>query len=296
MTSAVLAFDFGGSKVAIAVFTAAGNIEEQHRVEIAADDDANAVLARVGAIASVVGDRHHDARVGAVTPGVVLGDRIRLAPNVRGWDRLALADELGAYLGGRAVHVANDVKAAAAAELRWGALAHVDGPGLYVNLGTGVAVAVVVHGRVLTGANGAAGEIGYNEARCDRRQNEALLEHLVGARAIVERARKDGFEMTNASQVLRAIHEPRLVRIVDDTFDELGLHLRAAMHLLDPSHVVIGGGLVGSSDVVLPALTKRLVSRTGPSPKILAAHFGPVASLHGARLVALDPLRWDGQR
>ena len=54
----------------------------------------------------------------------------------------------------------NDVNAAAAAELRWGALRGVD-IGLYVNLGTGLAAALVVGGRVVPGAHGAAGEIGY---------------------------------------------------------------------------------------------------------------------------------------
>ena len=57
--------------------------------------------------------------------------------------------------------MATDVKAAALAEARWGALAGAD-PGVYLNLGTGLAAAIVIGGVVLSGANGAAGEIGYN--------------------------------------------------------------------------------------------------------------------------------------
>ena len=53
------------------------------------------------------------------------------------------------------------MKAAAAAELRWGALAGCD-PGIYLNLGTGLAAAIVAGGTVISGAHGASGEIGYN--------------------------------------------------------------------------------------------------------------------------------------
>src|SRR2546423_316222 len=51
--------------------------------------------------------------------------------------------------------------AAAAAEVRHGALAGHD-PALYLNLGTGLAAALVVGGRVVNGRHGAAGEIAYN--------------------------------------------------------------------------------------------------------------------------------------
>jgi predicted NBD/HSP70 family sugar kinase len=54
------------------------------------------------------------------------------------------------------VAVGNDVKAAGLAEFRWGALAGAD-PALFGSLGTGVAAAVLVGGRVLVGAHGAAG-------------------------------------------------------------------------------------------------------------------------------------------
>jgi glucokinase len=58
------------------------------------------------------------------------------------------------------VRIANDVQAAGLAEARWGALQDAD-PAIYLNLGTGLAAAILVGGRRLGGAHGAAGEIGY---------------------------------------------------------------------------------------------------------------------------------------
>ena len=57
--------------------------------------------------------------------------------------------------------MATDAKAAAQAEVRWGSLAGFD-PAIYLNLGTGLAAAIVAGGQVLAGSQGAAGEIGYS--------------------------------------------------------------------------------------------------------------------------------------
>ena len=83
--------------------------------------------------------------------------------------------------------MATDAKAAAQAEVRWGVLAGRD-PAVYLNLGTGLAAAVVIGGQVVNGVNGAAGEIGYNlrsvadvGLALDRRP---LLEHMVSGQAL----------------------------------------------------------------------------------------------------------------
>ena len=86
---------------------------------------------------------------------------MELAPAIDGWESLALGRELRAAFEGAEVRMATDAKAAATAEVRWGALNGCD-PGVYLNLGTGLAAAIVIGGQVVSGGNGAAGEIGYN--------------------------------------------------------------------------------------------------------------------------------------
>jgi glucokinase len=49
-----------------------------------------------------------------------------LAPNVPGWEELALVPIMREALGLRCVAVSNDVKAAGLAEVRWGALVGAD--------------------------------------------------------------------------------------------------------------------------------------------------------------------------
>jgi excisionase family DNA binding protein len=59
---------------------------------------------------------------------------------------------------------------------------------VYLNLGTGLAAAIVADGRVLAGANGAAGEIGYNLRRLADvgYAGYVPLEEAVSGRALVK--------------------------------------------------------------------------------------------------------------
>src|SRR4051794_23708919 len=124
--------------------------------------------------------------VGVASPGIVLADRILLAPNVPGWTELRLGERFTGAFGGPTV-CATDVKAATLAEARWGNLRDIHS-GVHLNLGTGIAVGVLVGESVLTGAHGAAGEIGYNlrsaNGRVGPHDGHAPLEEVVGGGAI----------------------------------------------------------------------------------------------------------------
>ena len=170
--SVVAAIDFGGSKIATAVCDLSGNRLASSRVDTRAGDGSPAGLAGARAIfdrgvritrellAAAAPDSDL-AAVGVATFGIPAEDRVLLAPAIDGWESLALGRELRAAFPGAQLRMATDVKAAAAAEYRWGALRGCD-PGVYLNLGTGLAAAIVAGGQVLSGEAGAAGEIGYN--------------------------------------------------------------------------------------------------------------------------------------
>ena len=165
----VLGLDFGGTKIAAAVVrhgrAAAGH---RHGVEQPRPRSGRVVRARCprrsrAARARPVPDAVLVA-VGACTFGIPFDDRVELAPTIPGWGALAFGQRLREAFPGVEVRVATDVKAAATAEARWGSLVGCD-PALYVNLGTGLAAALVVGGRVVSGRHGAAGEIAYNLRR-----------------------------------------------------------------------------------------------------------------------------------
>src|SRR6516165_6115082 len=113
------------------------------------EDGADAVLSRgLTAGQTLLDPLGRGARLAAVgisTIGIPLEDGVELAPAIPGWEKIALARSAEAAFGVPA-RAMTDVKAAATAETRWGALAGYD-PAIYLNLGTGLGAAIVVGGR-----------------------------------------------------------------------------------------------------------------------------------------------------
>lgn len=75
---------------------------------------------------------------------------------------------------------------------------------------------------------------------------------------------------------------------VEEVLDELAVHIANAAILVDPAHITIGGGMVASADVVLPAL-KAVLDRAVPfPPELLTARFAQNGPLVGAAALAWD--------
>jgi glucokinase len=282
----VVALDFGGTKVDVAVAAPDGRLLASERLETEAAGGATQVVDRAlsaaralrAATTATTGGRLLAAA--ASSPGIVLDDRILLAPNVPGWTELALAERVREGLELDAVVCATDVKAATLAELRWGALRGAD-PGVFLNLGTGLAAGIAVGGRVLAGANGAAGEIGYALRGA---AGDGILEEAVGGRAIGER----GGAPSAAAVFARAAQgEPAAVALLDDALDELAVHVANLAVLVDPVRIAVGGGMMGAAEPVLAALRRRVAQAAPFPPEVVPAHFVHDAALRGAIALAL---------
>ena len=290
----VVAIDFGGTKIAIATADTMGSILRQARLDTNAAQGAQQVLERTGTAARALIERTmaevggQCIAVGVVTPGVVHDDGVLLSPNIPGWERVSLRETIRASLHIPTV-VANDVKAAAMAEARWGALKGAD-PAVYLSLGTGIAAAIVVGGRVVTGAHGASGEIGYNLRSVlntsGAAQGRAPLEEAIGGRFIGERASLLLGESLSAADVF-AHADIRARFLVDEALAELATHVANLAILIDPARIAVGGGLMSSGDVILHALALRLGYAVPFPPEIVPARFLNDASLYGAIALAL---------
>src|SRR4051794_34461376 len=161
----VLGIDFGGTKIAIAVGDLDGNRLGGVTVPAAAESGAQASLAAAidagHRLLARVAPGSELAGLGVSTFGIPGPSGVALAPAIDGWADLPLGRELGAAFDRVPVRLVTDVKAAAQVEADRGALAGRD-PAVYLNLGTGLAVAIVAGGSVIAGHRGASGEIGYN--------------------------------------------------------------------------------------------------------------------------------------
>ncbi|MER6667062.1 ROK family protein [Amycolatopsis japonica] len=292
----ILGIDFGGTKVAIGLADRAGSLLVTRRLDTDAQAGAEQVVSRALAAARKLladeGAADRLVAIGVVSPGIVLEDRILLAPNVPGWEELRLRELVAAEFEGVPIEVGTDAKAAALAEWRWGALADTD-PAVFLSLGTGIAAAVLVGGRLLAGANGAAGEIGYNllspQDTDGFASGAAPLEEAVGGRGLGGRASVLLGRPVTAGELFGLARENAQAKeLVGAALDELSMHVANLAIALDPQRIAVGGGLVRSADILLPALRERLAGAVPFPPELVSAKFDQDASLLGAIAIALD--------
>jgi glucokinase len=292
----VIGIDFGGTKTAVALCAPDGSrlahvVTDslgEHGAQVSFEhgvQTARALLRKAAPRAGV-------AAVGVATFGIPFDDRVELAPAIPGWSGLALGAELRAAFPGSRVIMATDTKAAAEAEARWGSLADCD-PAVYVNLGTGLAAALVIGGRVLAGSNGAAGEIGYSlRSRRDvgmPGDRRLILEEAVSGAGLQRRASGPGRTIT-AAEVFAgaAAGEATMAGLLAEFLDELAFHIANITIAVNPARVAVGGGLTRSWDLLQPRIAEALQSGVPYPPELTLAEFPDDAPLLGAVALAVD--------
>ena len=136
---------------------------------------------------------------------------VALAPNLPGFGRPGLVGAIRDELG-TAITFENDVNMAALGELSDGAGRNV-GTFVYLWVGTGVGMGIVIDGRLYRGSSGAAGEIGYMPVgagdphdRAVRRRG--MLEETAGAAAVSRIARERNVRPPTPSRVFAAARRP----------------------------------------------------------------------------------------
>lgn len=293
-SSVVLGLDFGGTKIAAAVGELSGQRLGATTVDSRPEAGAEAAMARglaaARALLADVAPGRELAAVGAATLGIPYDDRVELAPTFPGWGELAFGQLVRDAFPGVPVRLGTDVKAAAAAELRWGALAGCD-PGIYLNLGTGLAAAIVAGGTVISGAHGASGEIGYNlrtaaDVWIDPAER-TILEDLVSGQALeVTGSARLGRRVTAAD--VFASSRPDAAALTDEFNRELAMHVANLAIAIDPVRIVVGGGLVRSWDRIAPELRRALDAAVPYPPELMVARFPSDAPLVGALALGVE--------
>lgn len=287
----VLAFDFGGTKFVAATATPSGDVLTRREAKTRAFSNGRDVLnaaIRFGAelVAETIGNGTTLAGIGVSTMGITKRDKVLMAPNVPGWADLRIEEEMEQAFPGIPILIENDVKAAAFGEVKKGALQHAD-VGLYVNLGTGIAMAYTLNGTVLQGHNGASGEIAYNLRTAHEplgaADDFAPLEEFVGGRNIAKRMTHFFDDAVSAERLFQmSVSNERARVLTEEILHEIAFQLTNAIIQWDPEIVVFGGGMIGAWDMISPLMNKYIQKFVPFPPKLLIAHFGSNPSLHGA--------------
>ncbi|MBW1599080.1 MULTISPECIES: ROK family protein [unclassified Streptomyces] len=300
----VIALDVGGTGMKAALVGPDGALLHEDRrptgrgrgpdAVTAAVLDFAADLARTGADRYGRGPR----AAGVAVPGILdePAGVVRFAANL-GWSDLPLRRLLAERLG-LPVAFGHDVRTGGLAEGRIGAGAGVD-RFVFVPLGTGIAGAIGIDGRVEAGAHGGAGEIGHIVVRpggppCGCGQH-GCLETLASAAAVGRAwAEASGDARSTAADAARAVAagDPRAEAVWRDAVDALATGLVTALTLLDPRMLIVGGGLAEAGDTLFAPLRQAVRAKVTFQrlPLIVPAALGDAAGCLGAGLLAWDLL------
>ncbi|MCB9006918.1 MAG: ROK family protein [Ardenticatenaceae bacterium] len=261
MAELILACDFGGTKLSAAVLDTAVLTQPHPRWHnhlrrvsppgATAQTDMAMMLAMGREL--LAGERPFAVGISFGGPVDFQTGTVRLSHHVPGWENVPLQSEF-AQAFAAPVRVDNDANVAALGEWRFGAGQGVDDM-LYVTVSTGVGGGWILGGRPYRGASGMAGEIGHTVVD----PNGPLC--LCGKRGCVERlasgpymaqdvaaARGLSPEQVTGELVAKwaEMGEETAVVILERGARALGVGLGNAANLLNPSRVILGGGVTKS--------------------------------------------------
>ncbi|MER0242639.1 ROK family protein [Streptomyces sp. HSW2009] len=301
----VIALDVGGTGMKAALVGADGELLHTARRRTERERGPDAVIAGILDFAAelrALGIERYGvpaAAAGVAVPGIVdeaAGVAV-YAANL-GWRDVPMRAQLSERLAGAPVALGHDVRTGGLAEGRIGAGEGTD-RFLFVPLGTGIAGAIGIAGRVEAGAPGCAGEIGHvvvrpggPECGCGQR---GCLETLASAAAVSRAwAAAVGDPQADAADCAKAVAsgDPRAVAVWQEAVDALADGLVIALTLLDPRRLIIGGGLAEARDTLFVPLRAAVAERVTfqQLPDIVPAALGDTAGCLGAGLLAWDLL------
>jgi len=180
------------------------------------------------------------------------------------WSEYKPAEEIHSRLADLlpnvAVEVDNDASLGALGIYSWGLL-NADVPTdvardlIYVRVGDGIGAGVVVKGKLVGGGSGYAGEIGHVKVDergrfCPRCGQRGCVETKASDRAVLEEVAPTAFaarpDEVSIEEAVEATH-PACFRALQEAGWYLGVALAHARTLLDPTRIILGGPLAGSS-------------------------------------------------
>ena len=297
----VLGIDIGRAWIRIAVADLAGVI-------LARNDTPNRARTAAAVVRTVAREARATVKQAGIgwkrvvhtvvaSPGVFdpATGRLWHAPNLPDWSKPGLADELRDALT-PSTAIDNDANLAAVGERDFGrgrdARSFV-----YVELGTGLGVGIVIDGELYRGARGAAGEVAYIPWPADgraARSDRGRLEEATSGAAVVAEARRAGMgPAVTAKDVFDAARrgDAKALHAVDVEAERIALLLATITAVVDPEFIVLGGGIGASADLLRPRIGTHLEELTPLETRIEESELGHDAIVLGAIATALETAR-----
>ncbi len=304
--------DLGGTTCKCGLFTTDGELVEKWEVPT---DTTNGGVNILKNLAQTVTDKMQEKNipaeeiwgVGIGIPGPISDDGVVNRCVNLGWGVFNVEKEFSELLGGIRVKAGNDANVAALGEA-WMGAAKEYSSSVMVTLGTGVGGGVIIDDKIISGASGAAGEIGhlrvnYQEENACGCGKHGCLEQYCSATGIARLARIRLAENDDASS-LRDINPIDAKAVFDeakkgdvvakDIVKKACAYLAQGLQVIscvaNPEAFVIGGGVSKAGQYLIDEIEYRfnqIAFHGCTNTKIVLASLGNDAGIYGAMKMIL---------
>lgn len=302
--------DVGGTTVKMGLFNVEGEVLDKWEIKTRTENGGEAILPDIAAaVHAKLGEKgilkEEVAGIGCGIPGPI--NEAGVVPHTAnlGWGYKEVSKEL-TELTGLSCKGGNDANVAALGEMWKGGAAGYENV-VMVTLGTGVGGGIIIGGKILTGSNGAGGEIGHLHVDDDIPGhcgcgNQGCLEQVASATGIVNLAHQ-ALEASDKPSSLRegevsaktvfdAVKAgDELAMEVAERFGKyLGTALANIAAVTDPQAIVIGGGVSKAGPILLSYVEKyfqKYCFKSCSNTKFVLATLGNDAGIYGSAKLVL---------
>lgn len=310
MKKYVFGVDVGGTTVKMGLFNVDGEVLDKWEIKTHTENGGEAILPDIAASAlakleekNIVKDEV--AGIGIGIPGPINDEGVVPHTANLGWGYKEVTRELE-ELTGLPCKGGNDANVAALGEAWKGGAAGYSNV-VMVTLGTGVGGGIIIGGKIITGSNGAGGEIGHlhvddnipGYCGCG---NQGCLEQVASATGITNLANQalaasDKPSMlregeVSAKTVFDAVKaDDELAKEIAERFGKyLGTALANITAIVDPQAIVIGGGVSKAGPILLEYVEKyyqKYCFKSCRNVKFTLATLGNDAGIFGSAKLVL---------
>lgn len=315
MAKYIYGIDIGGTTVKMGLFDEKGDMLEKWEIVTRKENNGENILPDiVKSIEEKNAEKSIETEdiigIGMGVPGPITEDgRVLKCANL-GWGIFSVADEMSKLTGVNKIKVGNDANVAALGEQWRGGGRGFDNI-VMVTLGTGVGGGIIMDGKILTGENGAAGEIGHITVNPKETLTcgcgcKGCLEQYSSATGVIRMAR-ELLEASDKPSELRKFAADEIggkevfdaykagdeiaKEVVNEFAIYLGMGLGNVASVVDTQAFVIGGGLSKNGPVVIDIVKeqyKKNVMFALKNTEFRLAELGNDAGMYGAVRMVLQ--------
>lgn len=314
MSKKMIGIDLGGTTIKFAIVSEEGKIEKQWAIPTNIEDNGAHIIPDIVHSLEACLENENKADflgIGMGSPGGVdcQAGTVTGAYNLNWVETQDLKTPIEKATG-LAFYIDNDANVAALGE-QWQGAGDNQADVVLVTLGTGVGGGIVLGHKLMHGVAGGAGEIGHvtvdlsPEAFACTCGKTGCLETVTSATGIVNLAKRALARSDKASSLrdlgqimakdvydAAKAEDELALDIVEEVHHYLGLALANIANTLNPSTIVIGGGVSAAGDILLDGVKKYFVRYTFPlvqqTTAVRFAQLGNDAGVIGAASLVLQ--------